>query len=412
MNSPDLPRPNLLTSLALAGAFCLLCALLFASHGMSDVDLYWLPWTRLATTHDVVSAYRLAAADYPPLSQLMLAMSADFGRLVGLTPLLSLKAALGLGLLASCAVVWEWTKRLDTAALLGLVLVVPTLGLSYIDIFFAPFLLVAFWALSERRFAWGMTFFVVAIFIKWQPLIFAPFVFVYLWRNLPRKQALLLIVGLPLLALALFALIYGGALWAAWKAAIGQTVFSGNATNLPWIFTFLIRALKPDLVGPLVEGRVDNFSSGRLILTAPFKLLFAGFYGWLLLRAFKAGDQFADTLRLATLGFIAYYLFNTGVHENHLFAPCLAAAALFYLTREWRILLFCALILNLNCVLFYGFTGQEPAWRVVGGVDLTVIVAFIACVCGFVLLVKKPKVPLVSAPTLSLLRQKAVSDSL
>ncbi len=391
MNSPALPRPNLLISLALAGALCLLGSLLFASHGMSDVDLYWLPWTRLATTHDVVTAYRLAAADYPPLSQLMLAMSADFGRFVGLSPLPSLKIALELGLLATCAVVWNWTKRLDTAALVGLILVVPTLGLSYIDIFFAPFLLVAFWALSERRFAWGMLFFVAAVFIKWQPVIFAPFIFVYLWRTLPRRQALLLIVGIPLAALAVFALIYGGALWAAWKSALGQTVFSGNATNLPWVLTFLFRALKPDLIGPLVEGRIDNFSSGRLILTAPFKLLFAGFYGWLLLRAFKVEGQFADYLRLATLGFIAYYLFNTGVHENHLFAPALAAAALFALTGEWRILLFCALILNLNCVLFYGFTGQEPAWRLIGGVDLTAVVAFMACIWGIALLVKKPR---------------------
>ena len=200
---------------------------------MSDVDLFWLPWTRLATTHDLVAAYRLAATDYPPLSQLVLAMSADFGHLAGLSPLVALKTTLCLFLFGSCAIVWNWTKRLDYAAILGLILVVPTLGLSYIDILFAPFLLSALWALSERRFALGMAFFVAAIFIKWQPLIFAPFIFVYLWRNLPRRQALLLIVVMPLAALAFFGLIYGAPLWLAWKAAAGHTIFSGNATNLP-----------------------------------------------------------------------------------------------------------------------------------------------------------------------------------
>ena len=396
MNSPDLARPHRVLSLALAGALVLLAVMLFASHGMSDIDDFWLPWTRLATTRNIVSAYRLAHADYPPGSQLMLAMSADFGRLAGLSPLLALKTTLCLFLFGSCAIVWDWTKRLDYAALVGLILVVPTLGLSYIDIFFAPFLLIALWAFSERRFAWGMAFFVAAIFIKWQPLIFAPFIGVYLWRNLPRKQALILTVGIPLAALTFFGLIYGGALWSAWKAAASHTIFSGNATNLPWVFTFLIRASKPDLVGPLVDGRVDNFSSARLILTAPFKLVFVGFYGWLLLRAIAAtgerATQFATYLRLATLGFIAYYLFNTGVHENHLFAPALAGAALFYLSGESGIALFCALFLNLNCVLFYGFGGLEPAWRVIGGVDLTVVVAVAACVGGLILLVRRPKI--------------------
>lgn len=361
---------------------------------MSDVDFYWLPWARLTATHDIVTAYRLAASDYPPLSQLMLAISAEFGRFVGLTPLLSLKSALLLGLLGTCAISWRWTKRLDYAVLLGMVLVVPTMGLSYIDIFFAPALLLCLWAFSERSHVLGMTMLTLAIFIKWQPLLFAPFVFIYLWRNLPRKQALTLILGIPLAALAFFSLIYGGAMWAAWKAASSHTVFSGNATNLPWVFTFLFRAFKPELVGPVVDGRIDNFSSGRLFLTAPFKLLFAGFYGWFLLRACAIkGEQstaFANYLRLATLGFIAYYLFNTGVHENHLFAPTLAAVALFYLTKERAILLFCALILNLNCILFYGFGGQEPAWRLLANVDLTVIVALAACVWGTVLLVKKP----------------------
>lgn len=397
MNSPALSRPNRPLTFVMLGALLLVSILLFASHGMSDVDTFWLPWTHLGMTHGAVVAYRLAAADYPPLSQLMLTVSADFGRLVGLTPLLSLKVALFLGLFGSCAIVWKWTKRLDYAALLGLILVIPTLGLGYIDIFFAPALLLSLWAFSKRNHALGMTMFVLAIFIKWQPLIFAPFVIVYLWRNLPRKRALILILGIPLAALAFFLMIYGGSVWDAWKAASGHTVFSGNATNLPWVFTFLIRAFQPDWVGPLADGRVDNFSSGRLVLTAPFKLLFAVFYGWLLLRAFKNAGEFADYMRLATSGFIAYYLFNTGVHENHLFAPLIAAAALFYLTGQWKLMLFCALFLNLNCVLFYGFTGAEPAWRVIDGFDLTVIVAIAACLVGLVLLVKTLKAPFAPA---------------
>ena len=128
--NPSAPsaRPNRAVTLALLGALGVLGALLFASPGMSDVPTFWLAWMRLNASHGVAAAYRLASSDYPPLSHLLLAMTSDFGRFLGLTPLVSLKVGLCIGLLATCAMVWEWTRRLDYAALLGLALVVPTVG--------------------------------------------------------------------------------------------------------------------------------------------------------------------------------------------------------------------------------------------------------------------------------------------
>ena len=380
-------RSSRAATLTLVGALGLLAALLFSSPGMSDVPTFWLAWMRLNTAHDVVSAYRLAASDYPPLSHLMLAVTGELGRSLGFTPLVALKVALSVGLLITCAIAWNWTRRLDYTAMLGLALVVPTLGLGYIDIFFAPALLISLWTFSERRYGFGMAFFILAVFIKWQPLIFAPFIFIFLWRNLPPARALLLIVGLPVAALLFSLAVYGNAVASAWGEATSHSVFSGNALNVPWLFTFLIRLLKPSLVGPLVDGRIDNFSSTRLILIAPFKLLFASIYLLLVARAWKINGEFTEYLKFAIMGFIAYFMFNTGVHENHLFAPLLTSAALFYLTHKSELFWFCAVFLNLNCVLFYGLTGKEIA-RVVGGLDLTLPATLALCVWGILLLTR------------------------
>lgn len=407
MNSLIVTQPRRAVIIALLSALALLVALLFLSPGMSDVPTFWLAWMGLATKHGVISGYRLAASDYPPLSHLMLAIMADFGRACGLSALLSLKVASTFGLFAVCAIVWEWTRRVDYAALLGLALVIPTLGLGYIDIFFAPALLISFWTLAEKRFGIGMAFFVLAVFIKWQPLIFAPFFFIYLCRNLPPAKALLFILGLPVAALIVAVAFYGDAVMLSWRAATHHSVLSGAAINLPWVCTFLVRVFKPSVVGGLIDGRIETFSTAKLIYNAPFKLLFAGFYGFLLYRAWKvpAQSEFANYLRLATLGFVAYFLFNTGVHENHLFAPLLASAALLYLAGESRLFVFCALFFNLDCILFYGVTGTSLI-RVVGGVDLTLIAALVSCIWGTVLLIGQSRASQTAAPSSHLLNAR------
>jgi hypothetical protein len=82
----------------------------------------------------------------------------------------------------------------------------------------------------------------------------------------------------------------------------------------------------------------------------------------------------------ATLGYLAYFTFNTGVHENHLFLACLLLGLLAHRERTTLPdLAVWAALLNINMVVFYGLDGRGlPFSPVVGGLDLTLPLALLA----------------------------------
>jgi hypothetical protein len=264
-------------------------------------------------------------------------------------------------------------------------LTLNAVALGYTDAHFAPPLLLALWALSRDRFALAGALLACGFLVKWQPLIVAPFFVVWAaahgdraWRPSLARVAAFGAGSLGVVALTL--LVFGATLFVTLRDALTHAYLSGNALNVNWIYTWLLHVLRPDAFGPLAYGPSALRNETLLIATAdpllilPQRLVFTCCYVWCLLRVARPGASFADFVRFSFLGFLAYCMLATGVHENHFFAAVLLAAALAGLEpRSWPIFAAWAVAANLNLWAFYGLRGRPP--QIDGIVGLSVLLA-------------------------------------
>ena len=121
------------------------------------------------------------------------------------------------------------------------------------------------------------------------------------------------------------------------------------------------------------------------------KLLFWTTYLLLLALFFRCEKTFTNLLIFSAPGYLCYFTFNTGVHENHLFLVTILAVVLYWREESWRanavILL---LMANINLFLFYGVDGDLHFPWLFAGVDIALPLAvlnvlFFIYLCGAVL---------------------------
>ena len=333
------------------------------SPGTSDMGI-WLSWADNVDRQGLVNGFAANQADYPPLTSAILLGAVRLGEQVDVRPFVAIKLSIGLFLGLTTLAFWRWTRDLRAAVWMFLALLLNSMLLAYVDIYVAPALVLALWALKEGRLGLFSLCYTAACLTKWQPLIIAPFLLVYALGRRERRPALgatLLGLGLPAAALlgASLLIFHWGPVWQAFKASLGHQYLSGNALNANWIQTHLIRVFSPEAFGGLAEGRADLIITGDTRYTLIPRLVFALFYlaglGLFLRRREKT---FAGMLTFALLGFLAYFTFNPGVHENHLFVPAILAAALAFWAPERRLeMLIVALMFNINMYVFYGSSG-------------------------------------------------------
>jgi hypothetical protein len=156
-----------------------------------------------------------------------------------------------------------------------------------------------------------------------------------------------------------------------------STYLSGTALNLSWVVTYLLHVADPAGYGPLNAGQITIITTENPAIVGPLKLLFAVVFGGVLIWFFTRPKTFTNLLSFATLGYLAYFTFNTGVHENHLFLAVLLLALLAHRHPVYLLpLAVWAAMLNINMVVFYGLDGRGlPFSPVVGGLDLTLPLA-------------------------------------
>ena len=156
------------------------------SRGTTDV-LVWERWVANAQRFGIVDGYAANAANYPPLSYLILSGAARILGTLGIAPFDAIKLSLALFLIITSATFWLWTKDVILAAGLHLSLLVSAVALGYLDIFYAPSLLLSLWALRRHRVVPAAVLFTVACLTKPQPLIIAPFIWVYAFAAAPTS---------------------------------------------------------------------------------------------------------------------------------------------------------------------------------------------------------------------------------
>jgi|GEM_PF-646689 hypothetical protein len=383
-------RRSLVVGLALIAVTLLLALILLPEHGTSDENIF-LRWTEQVSRVGIVEAYRadrsgafnpniMQGRDYPPLMYVLLYGAARLAQTLSLTPLLGLKLLLAIFVGLSCLIFWVWTRHPLALALLALLLLVEAMVFGYLDVLFTPMFLLALIAWQKERYAVGVILYGIACLVKWQPLILAPFVVAYIvwnasahtWVGHIRWQRLFFAVLLPAaIELGLLLLVFGAAPFVSIQAATENTQLSGQALNADWVLTALLRMFDPQQFGGLHHDltRVIKTLDWRILLGP--KILFATFYATALGVMLRGPHSFLRWVKFALLGYLAYFIFNTGVHENHLYLASVLGIVLWHLAPEMnRLALVWSTLCWVNIQLFYDPTGHRlNARRLVEGMD-------------------------------------------
>jgi hypothetical protein len=360
------------------------------SPGTNDTDAFF-EWMDLITKHG--QTYADLRIDYPPLALAMLTTVSRCAHVLGITPFIALKGSLLLFLFATAGCFYYFTRHILLTAALEFTLLLNSIALGYLDIYFAPFLIAGLFNLQRQNLHRGILLFAVACFIKWQPLIIAPFVCIYVltvakdgssrphkvWmRVLPFATAAGVIV-IPIVAVFGWNVIY------CLQQAMTHPLLSGYALNLSWLHTWALHLAHPEKFGPLRDGLIRNIYTPETFLKLPERILFYTSYCAILILFVGQKKKFERLIIYSMLGYMSYFICNTGVHENHLFLVAGLAWVLAFVDSSQ--LLRCinlSIAANANLILFYGVFGRPfPFTRVIAGIDVTLWFAIIN-ICLFV----------------------------
>ena len=153
----------------------LIAASFFFSPGTGDVGT-WGHWMSEISESGLIRGYVQSDTDYPPLAFVILAGVVKCAAAFGATPFVVLKSSLLLFLWIGAGCFCWFTRNLVLTVALELALMLNSMALGYLDIYFAPFLIAAFFLLQRGHFTVGFILFALSCSIKWQPLIIAPFI--------------------------------------------------------------------------------------------------------------------------------------------------------------------------------------------------------------------------------------------
>jgi len=336
----------------------------------------------------LIQGFPQVQADYPPLALLVISITGKLAQFSGVWVYLAIKITLFCFLSITTFVFWLWTKNFFLSLLLYFSLMINSITLGHLDILFAPTLLLAFWALSVRKWGFFSCAFTVSFLTKWQPLIIAPFIALYLldinklgdWKKIDFKGIIKRVV-IPCFAIISVIFIFFGIkpILEAFLNATNHAYVSGNALNLNWVITHFLHVYSPQQFGPLENGQALLIRTlDPKIRIAPH-LLFILAYLITLIVFFKHEKSFENLVLFALLGYIAYFMLNPGVHENHLFIAMILSIILFWINKENLFpMIFIILVGNINLLLFNGMDGMDVSYnRTFIGVDLALVYSLI-----------------------------------
>ena len=365
-------------------ALALLSCSLINSPGTIDVHT-WVRWTQDYLNHGPFAGYAHNKTDYPPLMVFIFYGFAKGFALFGIESFFAIKFAILFFALLASSLVFYWSKNYALTALFHLSFIINSVCLGYADVILASFLIFALMQLHKGKLVLFAFAFSLAIFIKWQALIILPFPVLYIFFLNKNRQGLLqnlkatlipfLIVSAAVISAFGFNQVYGAFTW-----AFHHLWLSGYALNIHWVITFLYQAFSPELFGGLNNGEISYIGTNEI--PAPFllaKLIFAIGFFYVLFVFARMKTGFENLLVFSLAGYLLYFTFNTGVHENHLFLALVLAIMLSALNTAYLSLtLYIALALNINMLFFYGIDGRFHFPRVIQNtLDPTLVFALL-----------------------------------
>jgi hypothetical protein len=353
------------------------------SPGTGDVSI-WRTWIDQMSAFGLVGGFVHSGADYPPLSLIILEMVSRCTDIFGTTVFLSLKCSLLIFLFVTVASYYWFSRNLILTAALEFSLILNSVALGYLDIYFAPFLIATFFCLQRRHFKTGVLMFAMSCSIKWQPLLIAPFICIYVLtaageglsgRDKVYKRILPFVI-VAVVVLPLVMIFGAGAIINSLQRATARHNFiSGYALNFGWLHTWALHLWAPEKYGSLQNGEIELIQTRDALLLLPERILFYLSYPGIIWAFARGRKTFERLLVYSMLGYLSYFLFNTGVHENHLFPiACLAWILAFIDSNQLVRAINFSIAANINLFLFFGVFGQRIA-PVIAGVDITLLFA-------------------------------------
>ena len=354
------------------------------SPGTGDVSI-WRTWIDQMWAFGLVGGFVHSGTDYPPLALIILATVARCADAFGIAVFLALKWSLFIFLLATAASFYWFSRNLILTAALELSLILNSVALGYLDIYFAPFLIAAFFCLQRGHFKIGVLMFAISCSIKWQPLLIAPFVCIYVMaaageglsgRDKAYKRIIPFIIAALVVVLPMVMIFGAGAIINSLQSAMTRHNFiSGYALNFGWLHTWALHLWAPEKYGSLQNGEVGLIQTRDALLMLPEKILFYLSYAAILIAFALQKKTFRRLIVYSMLGYLSYFLFNTGVHENHLFPiACLAWILVFIDSSQLVRAINFSIAANINLFVFFGIFGQRVPC-VIAGVDITLLFA-------------------------------------
>ena len=379
------------TSVVLLAITVVLSLTMIRSPGTSDVPVFL---EEMGAVYRNGLAYGYSAdfrwsGDFPPVGYAILYAAGALGNAVGLPPLMSFKVMIFAFQLISTGMVLLLSGDFWIAAGFCASILLSSVALGYMDVFVAPFLIGAFWAFQLKRNVLGAASYMIAFLIKWQPLIVAPFVALYLLeisdlQSVRRAFGMRLfwhLASLVVLTVALLGFFFGfGVAHSLWDKMRDPC---GCALNLPWLAGFFYKLLF-STSGATTQAELTQLPSAYLM---PVRIVFWIVFSTVFIYAMRSKKTLTNCLLFSILGFVTYVIWNSGVHENHLFVAVVLAFMLMLHERtheHWAIVTTLAVMLNVNMFLFYGVDGTARLSPVVG-IDLSVILALLYAIAWLLL---------------------------
>lgn len=371
--------------------FVLCIAALFLSRlpGTADVNV-WKAWIDGLSEAGFIAGYNAGAGHIvqPPLGMLLLVASHRISPWLGV-PVYVWPAVGWTGyalcvwafLVLGAAVSWRVTGRAVWAVAFQLAFTL-NLVYGYFDLFGIPFFLLAIHGLANRRWSAAWCWMLLAVLIKWQFLVFVPFMALHALREFavarPRPWKREAIALAPAAAIALVAvLVVGPGTLRSLSRGLAHDTLSGYALNTPWLLTWAMHLRWPESYGPLEDGMIHVLRTQDTRVLALVRLLFGTSFLFALWRQWRLAPSPETVLRTMLAGYLAYFLFNKGAHENHLVPAIGLAGYLAWREPRWRpAAVAVAVAANLNMYFFYALDGTDRgSGRVMLGLDLSLPLA-------------------------------------
>jgi hypothetical protein len=352
---------------------------------VTDPRRGFLVWMDDVVILGPVDGYRYNPYDYPPGTKTLLGLAGTIGDAVGISRPNSLKLLLLSFQALTALVAFALTGDILLTGAIWFCTTLSAIGQGYLDILYAPFLVASLVGLQRNRplQAWG--FLLACCAIKPQPLVLLPFYAVQLtglaglkdMRRVTRDSRTWAFGIWTAIALLALVVTFGRTethQWAVVQAvqkATAHKELSGNAMNVPWIGSYVYQVSKYRALGAARE-RDSTWRN-------PIKVVAAAIVAWILWLQIRLPKTPHTALLSLLAGYLAYFTFNAGVHENHLFIAMILGLLLVTMPdelrtgwsrrREWWLGLGVVAFAHLNPLLFFGWRGGDRAPTLLGGPD-------------------------------------------